>query len=199
MFKELCTSALLAPVMLLVAPMAVAEDTSLSRVDQGCTSYQYPGEPVWEVGCPGHGEWSVFISASDHGSASAYAFSGSERSGFTSPPSRGLFGGYGDVIEWRTEDGAAFATIHRYIHDTPDMDGNPGPGAHTLIVTALRPQAIEVACTVAYVDASALSGANELAHAAADRLARSWTCGDEPVWFNADNSDVGSWASANGH
>jgi hypothetical protein len=199
MIKTKLLAALIAPAALLTAPEVIAESTSYTRTDGGCTSYQYEGEPVWEIGCPGFARWSVFISASDHGSASAYAVDGSERSDFMSPPSRGLFGGFGDVIEWRTDGGVAFATIHRYVHDTPTPDGNSGPEFHTLIVTALRPMEAEIACTVAYVDASALSGANEIAQAAADRLARGWSCGTDPVWFNTANPNVNRWANANGH
>ena len=171
-------------------------DSAYTRIDETCTQRQLPDEPVFETACRGYGEWNVYIVASEHGASAAYGRDEREVSAFMNPPMRGLFGGFNDVIEWRLRDGQPFATIHRYVHYNPPETLEVTGGLeepNTLIVTALDPDAARPACAVAYVDASALSGANQIARDAADRLVPGWDCAYTPVSFDASNPDVGAW------
>jgi hypothetical protein len=173
-----------------------------TRIDDRCTQRQLPGEPAYETACRGHGEWSVYIVAGEHGAAAAYGRRGEAMSDYAGPPMRGLFGGYNDVVEWRLEDGRAFATIHRYIHYNPPEMLEVSGGLeepNTLIVTALRADGDRPACPVAHVDASALPQANAVARDVADRLARGWDCSLDPVTFDAALPDVEAYLSEMNH
>jgi len=183
------------------AASAQPVDSAYTRIDETCTQRQLPGEPVFETACRGHGDWNVYIVASDHGASAAYGRDERVVSDAMNPPMRGLFGGFNDVIEWRLRDGAAFATIHRYVHYNPPETLEVTGGLqepNTLIVTALDPDGDQPACPVAYVDASALPGANAIAREVADRLAPGWDCAYGPVTFDANNPDVGAWLAAQG-
>lgn len=164
-------------------------ESAYTRIDEGCTEYEHPDEPVWDVTCAGFAGWTVEIVVGEHGAAEAYRAPGGAVSDYLNPPMRGLFGHYGDVIEWRLDAGAPFATIHRYHSDTPDMmDPDHAGEWQTLVVTALRPGEPVVACAVAYIDASSLPNANEAARQAADYLAIDWQCGhEEALMFDADS------------
>lgn len=176
-----------------------APQSAYSRIDEGCVQRQLPDEPVWETTCPGHGGWNVFIIAGEHGAAEAFGPTGEVASDYINPPMRGLFGYFHDVIEWRLSGGRPFAVIHRYVSDTPDPEtGADGTRLQTLIVTALKPGTAEVACAMAFVDASALADANAVAREAADRLAGSWDCAREPVWFDAGMPGVGDYLARMG-
>ncbi|MEP4163196.1 hypothetical protein [Maricaulis sp.] len=188
------------PVLLTVSLAGVAKaqsiDSTYTRIDETCTERQLPDEPGVEIRCAGHDGWSFRIAAGEHGAAIAYARAGGTMSDFIAPPMRGLFGGFNDVVEWRLRDGAAFATIHRYIHYNPPEMLEVSGGLeepNTLIVTTLDPHGPETACAVAHVDASALRDANLIAREAADRLAPGWDCSQEPVLFDDSNPDVGTW------
>ncbi|MAC88967.1 MAG: hypothetical protein CMF73_06550 [Maricaulis sp.] len=179
-----------------IAAQDEALNSQYTQIDEACVQSQLPDEPVYEAVCPGLGGWMVHILSGEHGSASAYARPGSARSEYINAPTRGLFGGFHDVIEWRLDADGAFATIHRYIHyNTPDVvefyEGIEEP--NTLIVTALAAEGGYMVCPVAFVDASVLPDANLIARAVADELARGWDCGNEPVLFNDAMPDVESY------
>ena len=183
-------------IALALSTSALAQTQAYSRAEH-CTSYQLAGEPVWETACPGQGAWSVYYHASEHGEAVAYAFEGSERSEFRSSPDRGLFGGYNDTIEWRLNDAGPFATIHRYVGQMPvdgqfTEDGAPVfEEQHTLIVTALRPGQMPVACQMAFIDASVHANANEIAQAVADGLSEQYSCeGEHPYQIHEGMAQV---------
>jgi len=166
----------------LIAPLsAQAQDSAYSRLD-ACPIYQHRDEPVWESACVGQAGWNVYLFSAEHGAAIAYARDGGLRSASMTPPQRGAFGNFHDVIEWRRYgDDAPFATIHRYIHVSPTgYDPNTGQTTttqvETLIITALQPDTEAVACPVAYVDASAIPNANEVARTAADAFAPDFQC-----------------------
>ena len=193
------TAAVLAAVAGSAAASAQQIDSAYTRIDGNCIQRQLPDEPVFETACRGYGDWNVYLVASDHGASAAYGRDERTVSGPMNPPMRGLFGGFNDVIEWRLRNGEAFATIHRYIHYNPPetLEVTGGLEApNTLIVTALYPDGDEPACPVAYVDASALPGANGIAREVADRLAPGWDCAYGPVAFDANNPDVGAWLAA---
>ena len=152
--------------------LAQEEPGSVYYQISNCASYQLPGEPVWETACLAHDDWSVFFHASEHGSAMAYAYNGSERTEFYTPPRSLLFGGYHTTMEWRRTSEGAFATIHRYVSEGPSMDATPDGGPDSalgerqdhLVVTALKPDSYErVACPIYVVDASQIADANEAA------------------------------------
>lgn len=171
-------------------------DSVYTHIDETCTERQLPDGPGVEIRCAGHEGWSLQIAAGEHGAAIAYVRAGGTMSDFIAPPMRGLFGGFNEVVEWRLRDGAAFATIHRYIHYNPPEMLEVSGGLeepNTLIVTSLDPRGADTACAVAHVDASALRNANLVAREAADRLAPGWDCSQEPVLFDDTNPDVGAW------
>ena len=188
-------------VVALTGGLAVAQtaDSAYTRIDENCTQRQLPDEPVFETACRGYGDWNIYVVASDHGASAAYGRDERMVSEPVVPPSRGLFGGFNDVIEWRLHDGEPAATIHRYIHHNPPqmLEVSGGLEApNTLIVTALFAEGAEPACPVAFVDASALADANVIARQAADRMVPGWDCRREPVTFDAGNPDVGAWLNS---
>lgn len=188
MITKLMTAAALTA---LISGAAAAQDfeSTYTRIDEGCTTVEHEDEPVWSTTCPGFGGWEALIITGEHGSAEGYRSPGGNASEYINPPMRGLFGHYGDVIEWRLDGGTPFATIHRYHNDTPEMMDPDNAGEwQTLVVTALQPGTPEVACHVAYIDASSLPNANEMARQAADLLASEWFCGiDSPLSFDANS------------
>jgi hypothetical protein len=177
---------------------AQAQDdaSSLYTRVEDCANYQYAGEPVWETACRGLGDWSFFLASSEHGEGISYSHDGSERTDFMTAPQRGMFGNFHDVVEWRFDGDMPGATIHRYYSFAPsgEVDAEGKPEMHqfeTLVVTALRPGEPAVACQVAFVDASAISGANEAAQLAADGLAASFECGVTPIYeFEAGVDEI---------
>lgn len=191
MIRMIAATLAAAGIAALIAPAAAAQDfeSTYTRIDTGCSEFEHPDEPVWETTCPGYQGWEVLIISGEHGSAEGYRSPAGQASDYMNPPMRGLFGHYGDVIEWRLDGGTPFATIHRYYNDTPEMMDPDNAGEwQTLVVTALQPGTPEVACHVAYIDASSLPNANEMARQAADLLASEWFCGiDSPLSFDANS------------
>ncbi len=173
--------------------LAQEEPGSVYFQIDSCASYQLPGEPVWETACLTHDNWSIFLHSSEHGSAIAYAYNGSERTGFYTPPRTLLFGGYHSTMEWRRTSEGAFATIHRYVSEGPSMDADPNGGPDSglderqdhLVITALNPDSYErVACPLYVVDASQITDANEAARILADTFAPGHVCDEsEPFVF----------------
>lgn len=196
---QLPTASLLAVAMLGGGALAAQDarlDSAYTRIDDACSTTQLPDEPVYETVCPGHGEWTLHITSGEHGAAAAYIGPDGTRSETVYAPMRGLYGSFHTVLEWRLEGGEAFATIHRYVHYNPPelldtMGGVEEP--NTLIVTALAAEGGYTVCPVAYIDASTLPDANEIARDVADRLSRGWDCGNEVVRFDADLESVDAY------
>ncbi len=184
----------------LAAPaLAQEEPGSVYYQISNCASYQLPGEPVWETACLAHDDWSVFFLASEHGSSIAYAYDGSERTDFYTPPRTLLFGGYHSTMEWRRTSEGAFATIHRYVSEGPSMDANPDGGTDStlderqdhLVITALTPDSYErVACPIYVVDASTIRDANDAARILADTFAPGHVCDQSDPYLFTDISEV---------
>lgn len=189
MITRLMTLAGLAALIAGAASAQEYESTYTRIDDEACTWVEQEDQPVSDTTCPGFAGWEVLIVSGEHGQAEAYRSPAGETSDYITPPTRGLFGGYGEVIEWRLSGGVPFATIHRYVNDTPEMMDPDNAGQwHTLIVTALRPGTDIVACAAAYIDASSLPNANEIARQASDYLAINWQCGvEEPQMFDANS------------
>jgi hypothetical protein len=92
----------------------------------------------------------------------------------------GPFNSAATTVEWRTINGKPFAIVQRWhISDNSDQDNIGRPIAKPmLIVTRLPPGAV---CHVAYIDVQANPDANEVAHKAADEIARGFRCGKDEV------------------
>lgn len=126
--------------------------------------------------CEGYAGWPVYLAASEHSSSLAYSERGKQAQFAERPLRSGLFQSFSDTIEWRLGDnGAPFATIHRWRAVAPVID--PDTGAFTgeterfgeeLVVTALLDQGDLGACHIAYIDATEVRQANELARIIAD-------------------------------
>jgi hypothetical protein len=176
--------AIIAAIMLPSLAAAQGESSVYTNIDEACARRWLPDEPVMEIACAGAEGWSLYVLASDHGQATAYASPDGVRSDWTSPPTRSPFGDFHDVVEWRVRDGAPMATIHRYRHHTPADAMEPGSAdqtVHTLVVTALDSSGEPSACPVAFVNASAITNANEVARFVADNAAPGWDCAREPM------------------
>ncbi|WP_375549762.1 hypothetical protein ABWI01_05130 [Oceanicaulis alexandrii] len=184
----------------LAAPaLAQEEPGSVYFQIDSCASYQLPGEPVWETACLTHDNWSIFLHSSEHGSAIAYAYNGSERTGFYTPPRTLLFGGYHSTMEWRRTSDGAYATIHRYVSEGPSMDADPNGGPDSglderqdhLVITALNPDSFErVACPLYVVDASQIADANDAARILADTFAPGHVCDESEPFVFTDMGEV---------
>lgn len=184
----------------LAAPAwAQSEPGSVYFQIDNCASYQLPGEPVWETACAAHDNWSIYLLSSEHGSGIAYAYNGSERTEFYTPPRTLLFGGYHSTMEWRRNESGAYATIHRYVSEGPSMDVDPNGGPDSglderqdhLVITALMPDSYErVACPLYVVDASQISDANEAARILADTFAPGHVCDDSEPYVFTDMGEV---------
>jgi len=93
-----------------------------------------------------------------------------------------VFNTIGKTLEWRLDDGAAFATILRYRWDSDNGEGS------TLVVTKLG---ATDACHVAYVQAAGNATANVLAREIADGQARGFSCGrDKPRTYGTDGKQI---------
>ena len=185
-----------------LAMPAVAQPvtTVYSRIDDQCIERGLPDAPVVEIICQAPGDWSLILHVSDHGASITYLDGQGHRSSPLSPPARALFGSFHTVVEWREQVGSVFASIHRYHHETPaEMSGGPGEAWQTLMVTALRSGDSVPACVVAFIDASAIRDANQLARDVADRLAPGWDCALDPVWFDADLPSLNAYGARMGH
>jgi len=179
-----------AVIVMLTASTAQTETAAQSAYYRlaECAEHQLPDEPVWETACRALADWSLFIHATEHGAAIAYAHDGSARSAFTRPPMMRLYGGFNDTVEFRsTVDSGPYATIHRYVSQGPAADADQ-PQANLedvrhdlLLVTALKPGEPVVACPLGYIDASQIAQANAAARSLADAFAPAHVCdGAEP-------------------
>ena len=124
--------------------------------------------------CPGYKGYPLQVSEGDLRFFVSYGFGAKEeRAAEQTPPP---FNYLGAKIEWRLSNESGgfrpFATIVRYFVDNDsDKDGQ------VLVGSKIEPGAT---CHVAYIDALANSGANELAQEAADTMARDFDCANEP-------------------
>ncbi len=84
------------------------------------------------------------------------------------------FNSVNETLEWRLSNGRPFATILRWFPDK----GDGGKLGSILIVTQLVPGQT---CQIARIDAQANKNANVLARQAADQLAGSYDCSQEPT------------------
>lgn len=98
-----------------------------------------------------------------------------------------------DVVEWRIgEDGAPFATIHRW------FVAGEGAERQVLVVSTVASEASPQSCVVGIVDTSH-GGSNERARELADAEARTFRCGvDEPRYHGPVGPDAPTFAPASG-
>lgn len=107
----------------------------------------------------------------------------------------GPFSSTTPTIEWRApQRGKPFAMIQRWhIADNADEDKAGHPIAkQMLVVTKLPPGP---ACHVAYIDVKANANSNDLAREAADKLARSFRCGEDKVKAYGNSGRISNWRS----
>ncbi|WP_185984390.1 hypothetical protein [Aureimonas mangrovi] len=94
----------------------------------------------------------------------------------------GPFNYLGPRIEWRVEDGKAFATILRFVIENPEGGADPADKGSVLGVFQIGTQEAP-GCAVAYVDALANDNANEIARQVADAFARPFRCGTDRATY----------------
>jgi hypothetical protein len=157
--------------------------TYTSTAPQDCRTIGKPSEldgGTTQV-CPGKAGLVVLISEDDLRETVSV---GRNRAAAAKEPAAetwfGPFNSTTNTVEWRTLDGKPFAIIQRWhIADNSEQDKQGRPVTRAmLVVTRLPPGAV---CHVAYVDGAANANANELAHKAADELARDFKCGKDDV------------------
>jgi len=159
---------------------AAAEESVYTTIDLG-ECQQAPVDVkdplqsgIWQ--CAGYLGIPVWITESDLRFFVSYGANAANETAAheTLPP----FNYINSTLEWRLNDqGQPFATILRFFTDS----GDGGPENQILVVTAISSSGI---CHAAYVNASANPQANELAQAAADMLARNFSCGYHlPLWI----------------
>ena len=149
--------------------------------------------------CPGYDGWVLHLDGGEHGQRSTFRTNAAPISDdqrpavFNYPYTRGNFGEFHTVIEWRTdgEGGPAYAAIHRYYANLPSENGVDWRRISTLTVSALRDEQAGGTCMIAHIEADQVSHANRIAQDAADRLARTFECGVESaLLINAAYPDV---------
>jgi hypothetical protein len=156
--------------------------------EAGCTELELEEEEgfyFYSV-CEGHAGWVLHIDGGEHGQRSTFrtsaeAIPGEERpTTFNYPASRGNFGHFHTVMEWRTagEGGLPYAVIHRYYSQMPNDDGSWSQ-LSTLTVSALRTAEQGGTCMVGHIQATTLADANLVARDIADRYAPGFTCGTD--------------------
>ena len=125
--------------------------------------------------CPGYKGIPVMIAEGDLRFFVSYGLRSTEERAAeqTLPP----FNHLGPKIEWRISNAEGqwkpFATILRYFTQREEGEDE----GQILVVTKLEPGAT---CHVAYIDVLANEAANDLAREAADELAPSFDCADDP-------------------
>ena len=145
-------------------------DTSVCQL----VSEAEEGDGEWATfRCGGIQGLAVFVTEADLRFALGYGPDWQRQksnSQFLSP-----FNTIGKKLEWRLQDGRVVATILRYFTD----EGSGGRKGQILVVSKVTK---DEACHVAYVDALANKGANQLARWAADFAALAFDCAkDHPM------------------
>lgn len=132
--------------------------------------------PAYEAICPGPDGWELRVMEGD-----LRFWVEPRRAGTQTPTNFQTLSPFNTVhtkAEWRgeTHDGVfkPYAMVLRYF--TGGNMGNPATRGNVLVVTKVPQAAGERACHVAYVDARAVSNANEIAAQMADALARDFDC-----------------------
>lgn len=129
------------------------------------------GEGEWATfRCAGLNGMAVYITEADLRYSLGYGPNGRTQKSFSQFLSP--FNTIGKKLEWRLTNGRITATILRYYTQT----GSAGRKGQILVVTKLSGGR---ACHVAYVDALANKGANQMAQFAADHIAPNFKCGSD--------------------
>ena len=179
---RLTAPAILLAILLNPLAAAAAPDSAYTQLDseKDCTLVDEAREDEegdWaELLCKGYRDYPVYLSYGDVRESVFYGFAPNGK-----PDSWESFGGFNSVsktVEWRIEDGVAFATIHRWSIN----DASTNKDIEVLVVEKVaQPDAME-GCVVGYVVAPGNPGHNEQAREIADAHARDFTCwSDEPL------------------
>ena len=156
---------------------------------------EIPGEALVNQRCEGFEGWDIYTASSEHSAVIAFSDRGVESQFAQRPLRSGQFKNFSNRIEWRLADnGQAFATIQRWQSVAPVLDEATGAPTgeferfgEQLVVSALRAEGTPGACHIAYIDATEVSHANELARIFADEWAPDAPCDGRPP-FNVDAS-----------
>jgi hypothetical protein len=129
--------------------------------------------------CPGHGGFELETLSSHTRVSLSFRFSRTQR-----VPNVVTGWSLGKTVEWRgvksNKGFQPYAAIVRVLMKDPEA-ATPRPDGEVLAVLRADPGEAE-ACVIAYVDARANKGANELARGTADRLGPTYLCdSDKPV------------------
>lgn len=177
----------MASALLAAAPGALAQQSEYTSLAlQTCELVPSDPEDMLESGrffCAGYLGIPVQIVESDLRFFVSYGVNaeGELAAHQTLPP----FNYINDTLEWRLDDaGIPYATILRFFTDS----GDDSPDQQVLVVTRIAAEG--GICHVAYINASANDGANDLARQAADLLSANFTCDfHQPIWVG-DRGDL---------
>ncbi|MCC8960956.1 hypothetical protein H8A95_01185 [Bradyrhizobium sp. Pear76] len=168
------------------AGQAGAETISSSYTSTAPKACRMIGKPNEEDGsttrvCPGKSGLVVLINEGDL--REVVSVGRSHQAAAREPAAQAWFGPFsstGNTVEWRAAGSKPYAIIQRWqIADNSEQDNRGGPVSRAMLaVTRLPPGEV---CHVAYIDAAANPGANELARQAADNFARDFKCGADQV------------------
>ncbi len=160
-------------------PVSQYSDIDLDVCPQG---QDFGDEPAYEAVCPGPEGWELRVMEGDlrfwveprrTGAQTAILFE-----------TLGPFNTVNTKAEWRGEMAAGsfepYALILRYFTDSGmgegGMGGESGKG-NVLVVSKVPATPDERSCHIGYVDAKAVSNANEVARQVADTMRDSFECG----------------------
>ncbi len=164
--------------MLFFGPVAAAADlgSAYTKVRlQNCTQIGTASEEgtfggAWE--CPGYQGEAVYVAEGDLRMFVSFGpYAADEPAAGQTLPN---FNTINETLEWRLRDGVPFATILRWF---PSLDEGGRTGS-VLIVTQLKPGG--GTCQIAMVDAQSNKNANDLARHAADNMAGTFDCANQP-------------------
>lgn len=130
------------------------------------------GEGTWvDMECAGYQDHKVYVFEDDLRQSINYGPKENEPAW----ESFSAFNHTGGKIEWRLDDGAPFAAIHRWF--VANSEGRPE--IQVLIVEKVGQPDAPGGCAVALVRADGNPQANDQAHKIADEKARAFKCGDQ--------------------
>ena len=174
-----------------LTPAVMAQTRSeLSRIE-ACEELRPSNNgPGSLLECDSHAGYRVRLLAGEHSASVAFGDNGMDYQLTHGPGVGGNYIDIGPAIEWRYREDQdyPFANIVRwrglnpgYEGDTPETSFPEQVVDNVLVVSSLYNEGGVSACPVAYVDAAEIPGANEVAHAVADRYVPGFECGVSEV------------------